>query len=155
MHPGFCVYNPETLMKLRNAVGPCLGANFDPSHLIWQGIDPVEAIRYIGENGAMFHFHAKDTCVNRRNTEINGVLDTKHYSDEIHRSWVFRALGYGTDEKKWKDMISMLQLTGYNHVMSIEHEDSFMTSKEGLEKAIAFLRRIIISEPKPGGMFWA
>ena len=155
MHPGFCVYNPETLMKLRNAVGPCLGANFDPSHLIWQGIDPVEAIRYIGENGAMFHFHAKDTCVNRRNTEINGVLDTKHYSDEIHRSWVFRALGYGTDEKKWKDMISMLQLVGYNHVMSIEHEDSFMTSKEGLEKAIAFLRRIIISEPKPGGMFWA
>ena len=155
MHPGFCAYNPETLMKLRNAVGPCLGANFDPSHLIWQGIDPVEAIRYIGENGAMFHFHAKDTCVNRRNTEINGVLDTKHYSDEIHRSWVFRALGYGTDEKKWKDMISMLQLTGYNHVMSIEHEDSFMTSKEGLEKAIAFLRRIIISEPKPGGMFWA
>lgn len=155
MHPGFCVYNPETLMKLRGAVGSCIGANFDPSHLIWQGIDPVEAIRYIGENGAMFHFHAKDTRIDHRNTEINGVLDTKHYGDEIHRSWVFRALGYGSDEKKWKDMVSMLQLVGYNHVMSIEHEDSFMTSTEGLEKAIAFLRGIIISEPKPGGMFWA
>ena len=155
MHPGFCVYNPETLMKLRNAVGKSIGANFDPSHLIWQGIDPAEAIRYIGQNGAMFHFHAKDTRIDYRNTAINGVLDTKHYGDEINRSWVFRSLGYGTDAKVWRDMVSMLQLVGYNHVMSIEHEDSLMTSKEGLEKAIAFLRSVIISEPKPGSMFWA
>ena len=68
---------------------------------------------------------------------------------------MFRALGCGTDEEKWRDMVSMLQLIGYNHVMSIEHEDSLMTSKEGLEKAIAFLRSVIISEPKPGSMFWA
>lgn len=155
MHPGFCVYNPETLLKLRGAVGDCIGANFDPSHLIWQGIDPVEAIRVIGKAGAMFHFHAKDTRIDMTNTAVNGVLDTKHYGDEINRSWVFRALGYGNDAKLWKDMVSMLQLVGYNHVMSIEHEDSLMTSKEGLEKAIAFLRSVIISEPKPGKMFWA
>ena len=58
MHPGFCVYNPETMMKIRNAVGPTLGANFDPSHLVWQGIDPVAAIRYLGD--AIYHFHAKE-----------------------------------------------------------------------------------------------
>ncbi|NLP45699.1 MAG: sugar phosphate isomerase/epimerase, partial [Epulopiscium sp.] len=85
MHPGFCVYNPETLLKLRNAVGPEIGANFDPSHLIWQGMDPVAAIKELGD--AIFHFHAKDTKVDVRNTKINGVLDTKHYGNELERSW--------------------------------------------------------------------
>lgn len=155
MHPGFCVYNTETLLKIREAVGPTIGANFDPSHLIWQGIDPAAAIKVIGKAGAMFHFHAKDTKIDKYNTAINGVLDYKHYSDEMNRSWVFRALGYGSSVETWKEMVSALQLVGYNHVMSIEHEDSFMTSKEGLEKAVAFLKSVIISEPKPGTMFWA
>lgn len=153
MHPGFCVYNPETMMKIRNAVGPILGANFDPSHLFWQGIDPVEAIRYLGD--AIYHFHAKDTRIDARNTAINGVLDTKHYSDEINRAWVFRSVGYGHDMQTWRDMISMLRLVGYDHVLSIEHEDSLMTNKEGFEKAVYFLKQAMITEPKPTGMFWA
>ena len=155
MHPGFCVYNPETLMRLRKAAGDTIGANFDPSHLVWQGIDPVAAIRYLGENGAMFHFHAKDTRIDQRNTAVNGVLDTKHYGDELHRSWVFRSVGYGHDMQTWRDMVSMLRLVGYDHVMSIEHEDSLMTGKEGLEKAIYFLKQAMIFEPKPREMFWA
>lgn len=153
MHPGFCVYNPETMMKIRNAVGPILGANFDPSHLFWQGIDPVEAIRYLGD--AIYHFHAKDTRIDARNAAINGVLDTKHYSDEINRAWVFRSVGYGHDMQTWRDMISMLRLVGYDHVLSIEHEDSLMTNKEGFEKAVYFLKQAMITEPKPTGMFWA
>ncbi len=84
MHPGFCVYNPETMMRIRKACGDNIGANFDPSHLFWQGIDPVAAIRYLGD--AIFYFHAKDTKIDEINTGINGVLDTKPYSDEIHRS---------------------------------------------------------------------
>ncbi len=155
LHPGFCVYNTETMLKIREAVGPTLGANVDPSHLLWQGMDPVQVIKELGLAGALFHFHAKDTKVNKQNTEINGVLDTKHYSDELHRSWVFRTLGYGSNETVWRDIISMLQLVGYDHVISIEHEDSYMTSKEGLEKAISFLKSIIIKENKPSGMFWA
>lgn len=153
MHPGFCVYNPESLMTLRNAVGDIIGANFDPSHLIWQGIDPVAAIRYL--NRAIYHFHAKDTKVDDRNTAINGVLDLKHYSDELNRSWIFRTVGYGTGADKWKDMFSALNLVGYNGAVSIEHEDSLMTCKEGLEKAVRFLQGILIEEPKPGKMFWA
>lgn len=47
MHPGFCVYNPETALRLREAVGPEIGVNFDPSHLIWRGIDPAYAIRVL------------------------------------------------------------------------------------------------------------
>ncbi|MBQ4562560.1 MAG: sugar phosphate isomerase/epimerase [Clostridia bacterium] len=153
MHPGFCVYNPETLLKFREAVGPVIGCNFDPSHIIWQGMDPVAAIREL--EGAIYHCHAKDTKVDKYNTAKNGVLDTKHYSDEIHRSWVFRSVGYGNDMQYWRDMISNLRLTGYDFVLSIEHEDSVMSIDEGCDKAIYFLKQAIISEPKPTGMAWA
>ena len=153
MHPGFCVYNPETLLRLRAAVGEEIGANFDPSHLIWQGIDPVAAIRELA--GAIYHFHAKDTKVDKYNTAKFGVLDTKHYSDEIHRSWIFRAVGYGNGLDYWRDMISNLRLVGYDRVLSIEHEDSLMTIDEGLAHAVEFLQQSIIREPKPGSMAWA
>ena len=153
MHPGFCVYNPETLMKMRAAVGDIIGANFDPSHLIWQGIDPVAAIRYL--KGAIYHFHAKDTKIDKINTAQIGVLDTKHYGDELNRAWVFRACGYGNDASYWKDMVSALRLCGYDKVMSIEHEDSLMSIDEGLQKAVDFLKPIIMYEPKPSGMAWA
>ncbi len=153
MHPGFCVYNPETLLRLREAVGDTIGANFDPSHLVWQGIDPVAAIRAL--EGAIYHVHAKDTKIDPYNTAKFGVLDTKHYGDEIHRSWVFRTVGYGNGLQYWRDMISNLRLVGYDKVMSIEHEDSLMSIDEGLEKAVAFLKESIISEPKPGTMAWA
>ena len=153
MHPGFCVYNPETLLKLRAAVGDTIGANFDPSHLIWQGIDPVAAIRELGD--AIYHFHAKDTKVDDINKGRNGVLDTKHYGDEINRSWVFRAVGYGNDLAYWKDIASALRLVGYDKVMSIEHEDSLMPIDEGLAKAVDALKQVIIKAPKPGTMSWA
>ncbi|MFP4017424.1 MAG: sugar phosphate isomerase/epimerase family protein [Halanaerobiales bacterium] len=152
MHPGFCVYNPETLLKLREAVGDTIGANFDPSHLIWQGIDIVAAIRELGD--AIYHFHAKDTKVDEMNKAVNGVLDTKHYGDEIKRSWVFRSVGYGNGYQYWKDIISNLRMIGYDDVLSIEHEDSLMSSTEGLEKAIDFLKEVIITEDA-GEMFWA
>ena len=148
MHPGFCVYNPETLMKIRNAVGPIIGANFDPSHLFWQGINPVNAIRYLGENNAIHYFHAKDTKIDEQNTAVNGVLDTKLYTDELHRSWIFRSLGYGHDISVWKDIMSTLRKVGYDGYISIEHEDSLMSVAEGLAKAIAVLKESMIFEEK-------
>ena len=153
MHPGFCVYNPETLLRLRAAVGEVIGANFDPSHLVWQGIDPVAAIRAL--EGAIYHFHAKDTKIDEINTAANGVLDTKHYSDEIHRAWVFRTVGYGNGETYWRDLVSNLQLCGYDRVLSIEHEDSLMSIDEGLAKAVNFLKDVVIYEEKPTSMAWA
>ena len=153
MHPGFCVYNAETLLRLREAVGDVIGANFDPSHLVWQGVDPVAAIRKL--EGAIYHVHAKDTKIDKYNTAVNGVLDTKHYSDELHRSWVFRSVGYGNPMQYWRDLISNLRLCGYDKVLSIEHEDSLMTPEEGLEKAVYFLKQAIIIDPKPTEMGWA
>ena len=152
MHPGFCVYNPATLLRLREAVGDIIGANFDPSHLIWQGMDPVMALREL--KGAVYHFHAKDTKVDTYNKARNGVLDTGKYDDFLGRSWVFRTIGYGSDVQMWKDMMSTLCMIGYDGAVSIEHEDGLMSVKEGLEKAVAFLQDVIITE-KPAQMWWA
>ena len=152
MHPGFVVYNPETLLKLRDACGDALGANFDPSHLFWQGIDPIYAIRELGE--AIYHVHAKDCRIDPINTATNGVLDTKPYGEESDRSWIFRTIGYGHGYQVWKDIVSNLRLIGYDWVLSIEHEDSLMSQNEGFEKAVAFLKEVVISQ-KPGEMFWA
>jgi sugar phosphate isomerase/epimerase len=152
MHPGFCVYNPETLHKLRDAVGTMIGANLDPSHLIWQGMDIVDVIYELGD--AIYYFHAKDTEMNAHNVRKNGVLDTKHYGELTKRSWVFRTMGYGTDELTWKKVISALKIVGYDGTVSIEHEDSLMSPKEGLEKAVEFVKGIVI-EGGPAEMWWA
>lgn len=154
MHPGFCIYNPETLLRVRAAAGDNVGANFDPSHLYWQGIDPVEAIRELGSAGAVFHFHAKDTLVDRHNARRNGVLDTKPYDDVLGRAWSFRTVGYGHDAKSWRDQMSALRMVGYDYVVSIEHEDALLSIDEGLRKAVEFLKPLVISE-QPAEMWWA
>lgn len=152
LHPGFLLYNTETALRLRDAVGPEIGVNFDPSHLIWQGMDPIACIRKLGD--AIFHFHAKDTKIDKMNTSLNGVLDTKHYGDELNRSWLFRNVGYGNGEDYWKDIISNLRMIGYDYVVSIEHEDSLLDRCEGLEKAVHVLKNCLISKGKTE-MWWA
>lgn len=154
MHPGFIVYNPETALKLREACGDRIGVNFDPSHLFWQGMDPVYALRKLGAAGAVFHFHAKDCKIDEINTKTSGVLDTKSYTDEISRAWVFRTIGYGHDAAVWKDIVSTLRLIGYDGALSIEHEDSLMSGNEGFRKAVAFLKDVLISEDR-GVAYWA
>ncbi len=152
MHPGQLVYNVETLFRLRDAVGPVLGCNFDPSHLFWNGVDPVAAIRKLG--GAIYHVHGKDVYVDRLNVSVNGCNDNKPYDRIAERSWTFRAIGYGHDAKTWKDIMSVFRLIGYDYVVSIEHEDALMSTGEGLAKAVAMLKEVSISEPL-GEMFWA
>ncbi len=153
-HPGFVVYNPETILKIRKACGDNLGANFDPSHFWWQGIDPIAAVRSLGEAGAVFHVHAKDTRIDPYNSGVNGNLDTKSYGDILHRSWVFRSVGYGHTLGWWKDFVSNLCMIGYDGVLSIEHEDGLLSTGEGLKKAVEILKLAVVQE-KPGEMFWA
>ena len=152
LHPGFCVYNTKSLLRLRREVGPQIGANFDPSHLIWQGMDPAVAIRELGKENAIFHFHAKDTGIDDRNTAVNGVLDTT--GEEQERSWIFRTVGYGHGEDYWRNIVSQLRMVGYDYAISIEHEDGLMSGREGLEKAISFLKNVLIYEDR-GAMYWA
>jgi sugar phosphate isomerase/epimerase len=152
MHPGFVVYNPETLLRLRDECGKVLGANLDPSHLFWQGMDPLVVIMTLGD--AIYHVHAKDVEINPHTAPVNGVLDTKHYSDEKARSWIFRTVGYGHDNLFWKRFVSHLRMVGYDDVLSIEHEDGLLSPREGFVKAIDFLKTIILTE-KRGQMTWA
>lgn len=154
MHPGFCVYNPATCLRLREAVGDLIGANIDPSHLYWQGMDMLEVIRLLGEKKAIYYFHAKDTQMMPHNVRKNGVLDTKSFTLAADRSWVFRTLGYGHGAKEWKQIISMLKIMGYDDSVSIEHEDGLMSPKEGLEKAISFLKECVITQDNTN-MWWA
>jgi sugar phosphate isomerase/epimerase len=153
-HPGFLVYNPETVLRLREAAGPEIGANLDPSHFLWQGIEPVEAVRALGRAGAIFHVHAKDVYLDRANIRVNGVLDTKHYARFGERSWSFRSVGYGQDEKFWRDFVSALRTVGYDGVLSIEHEDGLASVAEGLGKAVELLQRVVLKET-PAEMWWA
>jgi sugar phosphate isomerase/epimerase len=151
-HPGFCVYNPETLLNLRAAAGQSLGINLDPSHLWWQGVDIPTAIAALGE--AIFHFHAKDVAINSAMRDRNGVLDTKSYRKMAERSWIFRSVGWGHSELEWKQIVSALRIAGYDYVLSIEHEDALASTHEGLSSAIALLSRVLLKE-QPVDAWWA
>ncbi len=151
MHPGFVAYSPETLLKLRSIAGDTIGCNYDPSHMFWQGIDPIKAIRVLGDS--IFHVHAKDTQIYDYNLPVSGVLDTKRYTDERHRAWIFRSVGYGHAFGWWKEFISTLRMYGYDYVLSIEHEDSLMSPDEGLTKGAAFLNAIVIRD-QPSAPWW-
>ncbi|HZG56137.1 sugar phosphate isomerase/epimerase [Paenibacillus sp.] len=153
LHGGFSVHTPATMMKLREATSEAIGANLDPSHLWWQGIDPVAAIRYLGQAGAIHHFHAKDTSLEQSNVNKYGVTDMQSYTQMFDRAWQFRTVGYGHSMKEWADIISALRLVGYDYVVSIEHEDGLMSVEEGFTKAVGNLQSILIREPL-GEMWW-
>jgi sugar phosphate isomerase/epimerase len=151
MHPGFVVYSPETMLRLRALTGDNIGCNYDPSHMFWQGIDPISAIRVLGDS--IFHVHAKDTQFYPVNLPRTGVLDTKPYTDERNRGWIFRTCGYGHGAEWWKEFVSTLRMFGYDGVLSIEHEDSLLSAEEGLAKAARFLQEVVITE-KSAAAWW-
>ena len=151
MHPGFVVYNPETMLRLRSLAGPNVGCNYDPSHLFWQNIDPIAAVRVLQDS--IFHVHAKDTQMYPANLPRTGVLDTKPYTQERDRAWIFSTCGYGHGTEFWSELISTLRMFGYDYVVSIEHEDSLLSPEEGLTKAANFLNGIVIRE-RPGAAWW-
>jgi len=151
MHPGYAVYSPETMLRLREACGPTIGCNYDPSHMFWQGIDPIKAIRVLGDS--IFHVHAKDTQIYDANLPLSGVLDMKQYTDERNRAWIFRTCGYGHGAEWWKEFVSTLRMFGYDYVLSIEHEDTLMSPEEGLTKAAHFLNGLVIKE-QPATPWW-
>jgi len=146
MHPGDCVFNLETLLRLREACGENVGSNFDPSHLWWQLSDPLVVARELGERGMLYHVHAKDTYIDMGRTARDGVLATTDQSDP-NRSWRFATVGYGHDATFWKELVSTLRVVGYDGVLSIEHEDPLAPVMEGLERTVALLRDAIWTEP--------
>lgn len=146
------VFNPATLLRLRAEVGEVVGCNFDPSHLFWQQIDPLEAVRVLGD--VIYHVHAKDLRLHPPEVRVNGVLDPKPFADAARRSWLFRSVGYGHGAGFWRELVTALQLAGYDDVVSIEHEDDLIDADEGLAKATALLRDVLV-ERGAGRAWWS
>jgi sugar phosphate isomerase/epimerase len=143
MHPGFCVYNPKTLMRLREAVGEEIGANCDLSHLFWQECDPVEVIRFLGKQGAIYHAHMKDTVLFKENIEKYGVLNFAFEPKEIaSASAIFRAVGYGHGANLWKQVMRAYMEVGYDGILSIENEDPILPGEVGVERAVYVLKNV-------------
>jgi sugar phosphate isomerase/epimerase len=135
------VYNTETLLRLREAVGEIVGVNFDPSHALWMGGDPLRAIRQL--RGAIYHVHAKDTRIDPHNSEINTLLETKSNERVAERSWNYVTLGYGHPEVWWRDFVIQLKQNGYDDVLSIEHEDYNLSPLLGVSKSVELLNHVI------------
>ncbi|WP_156857146.1 sugar phosphate isomerase/epimerase [Oceanobacillus sp. AG] len=154
LHAGFLVHTPYTLLKLRDATNDAIGANLDPSHLWWQGIDPVAAIKILGKENAIHHFHAKDTYIDQDNVNMYGLTDMQPYADVKTRAWSFRSVGYGHSIQEWSNIVSALRTYGYDYVMSIEHEDPIMSIDEGFRAAVRNLKAINMEEA-PANMWWA
>ncbi|KNE21804.1 sugar phosphate isomerase/epimerase family protein [Virgibacillus pantothenticus] len=153
LHAGFLVHTPYTMLKLREATNDAIGANLDPSHLWWQGMDPVVAIKILGKANAIHHFHAKDTYIDQENVNMYGLTDMQPYSNVKTRAWTFRSVGYGHSVQEWSNIISALRTYDYDYVVSIEHEDPIMSMEEGLQKAIRNLNSVMIEEA-PVDIWW-
>ncbi|PIB25582.1 hypothetical protein BFP76_00100 [Amylibacter kogurei] len=150
LHGSQCVYNVPTLHKLRDAVGPMIGANLDPSHLFWMGADPLAAADALGD--AIFHVHAKDTMLNAPVQAVTSLLENGSLMDIPNRSWSYITLGFGHGEEWWRQFCYHLKMAGYDGWLSIEHEDVLLNSLEGLEKSVALLRGVMpatVSDFKP------
>ena len=143
MHPNFVVYNPRTMMKLRNAVGEEIGANCDLSHLFWQECDPVTVIQFLGKQNALFHAHMKDTYLFPDNVAKYGVLNFAADAKDIpEASAVFRAVGYGHGASLWKSVIKAYMDVGYEGMLSIENEDPILSGEVGVERAAYVLKNV-------------
>jgi sugar phosphate isomerase/epimerase len=136
------VHNPSTLLRLRAEVGDVVACNFDPSHLLWQQIDPAEAAGVLGN--AIAHVHAKDVRLHPPEVRVNGVLDPKPFAEAGRRAWLFRTVGYGHGVDTWRELVTALRLAGYDDVLSIEHEDDLIDPDEGLEKAATLLCEALV-----------
>jgi sugar phosphate isomerase/epimerase len=143
MHPNFVVYNPRTLMKLREAVGEEIGANCDLSHLFWQGCDAVTVIRFLGNQNALFHAHMKDTVLFSDNVAKYGVLNFAADAKDIpEASEIFRAVGYGHGASEWKSIVQAYMDVGYQGMLSIENEDPILSGEVGVERAAYVLKNV-------------
>ncbi|MEW9612750.1 sugar phosphate isomerase/epimerase [Shinella sp. S4-D37] len=141
LHGNQCVYNVPSLLKLRAAVGPLVGANLDPSHLFWMGADPLVAAEALGD--AIYHVHAKDTMLNAPVQAKTSLLENGSLTDIAARSWSYITLGFGHGEEWWRQFCYRLRMAGYDGWLSVEHEDVLLNSLEGLEKSIALLKGVM------------
>jgi sugar phosphate isomerase/epimerase len=140
-HPNEYVYNVETALRSVELLGKReeWGFNFDPANIILQGIDPVIFVQELGDR--IFHCHAKDGEIVEHNVRRSGIQPTGKWS-RIDRGFRFRIPGWGS--VPWKRVLTELRLVNYDYVLSYEHEDVVMSREDGMEKAIEYLKPLLI-----------
>lgn len=149
MHPGNVVFNVETMLRLRTACGDRIGTNFDPSHLWWQGMDPLVALRAVGEAGAVFNVHAKDTALHHAEIARTGVLAAGD-QPSTRRPWDFTTLGHGHDLRFWRAFVDELRQLGFEGALCVEHEDELAPVEEALARSAQVLAEAVWRSPERG-----
>ncbi|MCE3551512.1 sugar phosphate isomerase/epimerase [Pseudonocardia sp. RS11V-5] len=137
MHANQLVYGVPGLLRLREAVGDVVGANFDPSHLWWMGADPLAAIAAL--DGAIHHVHAKDTRIEDR-AAVASRLETIPNERTGERAWNYVAVGTGHPDDFWARFADALRAAGYDGPLSIENEDYTLGQRESVARAVGTLR---------------
>ena len=145
------IHNPVTLMRLHEEIGPVVACNFDIAHMWYQGIDPIEAVRYLGP--LIQHVHVKDTLIHEHNLRLKGFMDSGTPERPDERSWTYTLAGWGHDATLWKEFVTTLRLIGYDYVLSVEMESEYIDVQEGLEKSLEFLKPIVLQK-SPGKRWW-
>ena len=146
---------PETSSStptLREEIGSTVAMNFDPSHLWWQGIDPIVMVDAVGD--AIETCHVKDALIDRRRIARDGALSPRSYDRWDERPWAFSTPGYGHSERFWRRLVVELRRAGYSGTLSIECEDPFLSPDDTLDKSVGVLRRALPEQPAPG-VDWA
>jgi sugar phosphate isomerase/epimerase len=146
-HSADVVFNTPTFMRLREEIGPAIAMNFDPSHLWWQGMDPVAVVETVGAD--IKTCHIKDACLNRRLIERDGVASPLDYDSWDRRPWTFSTPGYGHSDLFWSRLVIALRRVGYSGTLSIECEDPFLTPDDTLAASVALLERVLPAESAP------
>jgi len=146
-HSADVVYNLKTFMRLRDAVGATIGMNYDPSHMWWQGVDPIAFIQHAGR--WILTCHVKDALMDERAIALHGVASPEDYDDWDRRPWAFTTPGYGHSELFWSQFVLALRNIGYTGALSIECEDPFMTPDDTLRQSVELLRRVMPTDPPP------
>jgi sugar phosphate isomerase/epimerase len=145
LHGNQLVYNVPTLLRLRKEIGTVVGANLDPSHLMWMDADPLAAIDLLGS--AIHHTHAKDAFINTPVAATTSRLENGSLMNIAARSWSYITLGYGHGESWWRDFCYRLRMVGYDGWLSIEHEDVMLGREEGVTKSVALLKTVTPQAP--------
>ena len=138
VHPTEIAFDLVTAERALEALGHReeFGFNFDPSHLIWQGVDPVEFIRAFPER--IYHVHMKDAIVTLDGR--SGILSSHLNFGDPRRGWDFRSLGRGG--VNFEEIIRALNDAGYQGPLSVEWEDSGMDRDHGAKEALEFVRNV-------------
>lgn len=141
LHPGVTVFSSKGFEALAAHVGSNIGLNMDPSHFWWQGIDPVEVVKTLGDR--IFYAHGKDTLLYPERIRRDGVLHFAPPNDPERAPWHFAPVGEGHDDQTWAALFNALKQAGYDGVVSIEHEDPRYDGEEGTERSLKGLRRVL------------